>query len=108
MVWTGRRLFRATNIRRIMKKRKQRTSEEQRALEAALQALPRCARCNQMLTSHADRSKPSELVEYMGIHWTPKHPQYMWMYPSAELELLCPYCQSRLNPPKAGKEGLKI
>jgi hypothetical protein len=57
------------------------------------QNLPRCSKCNQLLTVTCDRSKPSEFVEWLGTEWTKKKPQRMWMFPTAENQSkLCSYC----------------
>ena len=75
-------------------------------LEQSIRDLPRCSTCNQLLVATCDRSKPSELVEFKGIEWTKKKPQFMWMFPTAdEQSKLCLYCKDRLHPVKVGKES---
>ena len=68
--------------------------------------LLRCKNCGQPLTVTCDRSKPSELVEWKGIHWTKTNPQKMWMFPTTSKQnRYCPYCEDRLHPVKFGKES---
>lgn len=68
--------------------------------------LPRCSICDQLLLATCDRSKPSELTEFMGREWTKTKPQFMMLYPTAkEQSRLCPYCEDRLHPIKIGKES---
>lgn len=46
-------------------------------IRAAMLSLPRCAKCNQILLSSADRSKPVEDVEWAGVSSSrmPMHPR---------------------------------
>ena len=53
-----------------------------------------CRICGASLISTCDRTKKSELVEYMGQEWNKTKPQFMYMYPTAEKQSdLCFYHQ---------------
>jgi len=56
-----------------------------------IKTLPCCRVCGAIVLSTADRSQPSERVEWRGIHWTPTKPQTMAIYPSLPAENLCFY-----------------
>ena len=55
-----------------------------RASEKVLARLPRCTICGQLIVLTCDRTKPSKLVEWMGMGWLKTKPQMMNMYPTAE------------------------
>jgi hypothetical protein len=70
-------------------------------IQKILRKLPRCKKCNQLIFSTCDRGKPPELVKYKGIMAAK-----MWMYPTAEEQSkICSYCESKMHPPKVGKES---
>jgi hypothetical protein len=66
---------------------------------------PRCRRCQQPVHSTTDRSKPSQLVEWMGQDWTKTKPTFIPFYPCGEFPELCNYCKNVLDPPKVGKKS---
>ena len=57
---------------------------------AILKAQHHCPKCECLTITHCDRSKQSELVEYMGQDHKKTKPQRMWMYPSTGR--ICPIC----------------
>jgi len=70
--------------------------------------LPRCKNCGQLLILTCDRSKPSELVEWLGTEWTKANPEEMWLFPTAsnyKQNEYCPYCEDKLRPIRVGKES---
>lgn len=72
-----------------MGKPKQNVTPCFRASEKTLAKLPCCRVCGQVIIQTCDRSKPSELVPWMGQYWTKEKPQ-MNMYPTAKKqEMLC-------------------
>lgn len=78
----------------------------QKAEFVLLHVLPRCKVCGQLLIATSDRSKPSELVEWLGKEWTKTKPQRMWMFPTKiKQSKYCSYCRSKLSPIKPGKES---
>lgn len=74
-----------------------------KSISETLRNLPRCNICQQLVLSTTDRSKPSQLVEWMGQSWTETKPTFIPFYPSGEFPKRCDYCERRLNPPRIGK-----
>ncbi len=63
-----------------------------RASAAILAKVPRCVICGGELVLTCDRTKPSELVEWKGMEWSPQKPEMINFYPTAkEQEMKCHY-----------------
>lgn len=54
-----------------------------------------CSECGQLTLISCDKSKKSELVEWMGQDYRKTKPQKMWMYPSTGR--VCPYCGAKYS-----------
>lgn len=53
-----------------------------------------CRICGQPLIATCDKTKKSEIVEWMGSEWTKTKPQFINMYPTARRQInLCFYHQ---------------
>ena len=75
-------------------------------LARLIRDLPRCSFCESTLIATCDKSKPSQLTEFKGGEWTKTKPQFMRLFPTTkEQSKICPYCEDKLHPTKAGKES---
>ena len=60
--------------------------------------------CGALIIASCDKSKPSKLVEWMGTLWTPKYPQKMNLFPTADKQSdFCHFHQEKND--KIGKES---